>query len=76
MTLESPSGVVHLAAQPTEVRRTVCGTVVARGWEMCIGTFATKPVTCTVCRDFERPVDLRPAAAHAGVDAPAAARAR
>ena len=63
MTLESPTGVVHLAAHPTEVRRTACGSVVSRGWEVSIGAFATKPVTCSVCRDFEHPVDLQPAAA-------------
>jgi hypothetical protein len=79
MTLESPNGIVHLAARPTDVRRTVCGHVVSRGWEVCIGAFATKPVTCSVCSDFERPVDLRPAAgdaAEAGTATPAPARAR
>ncbi|MDX6378279.1 MAG: hypothetical protein QOE98_2582 [Gaiellaceae bacterium] len=79
MTLESPTGVVHLAAGPTEVRRTACGSVVSRGWEVCIGTYATKSVTCSVCRDFERPIDLQPAAgdaAEAGTGSPATARAR
>jgi hypothetical protein len=78
MTLESPTGVVHLAARPTEVRRTACGSVVSRGWEVCIGAFATKPVTCNVCRDFERPVDLQPAAAGDAAEAgtPTTARAR
>ena len=80
MTLESPTGVVHVAARPTDVGRTVCGHVVSRGWEVCIGSFATKLVTCSVCRDLERPVDLRPAAAgdvaEAEIAAPATARAR
>ena len=80
MTLESPTGVVHLAARPTEVRRTACGHVVSRGWEVCIGAFATKPVTCNVCLDLEHPVDLQPAAAddaaEAGSSTPATARAR
>ena len=80
MTLESPTGVVHLAAQPPDVRRTACGHVVSRGWEVCIGAFATKPVTCNVCRDFERPVDLQPAAAGDAAEAvtatPGTARAR
>lgn len=79
-TLESPAGVVHLAVRPTEVRRTACGSVVSRGWEVCVGAFATKAVTCSVCRDFERPVDLQPAAAgdaaEAGAGAPTTARTR